>query len=58
MFEKDNCASMVKSAAEECKRDITLSPGNQQQNDSGHSSASYGDGPNQSAANPAGSPGK
>lgn len=58
MFEKDNAESMVRSAAESCKRDVTLDVGNQQQNDSGHSSAPYGEGPNQSAANPAGSPGK
>jgi hypothetical protein len=58
MLNKDNAASMVSSEVESCKRDIDLNAGNQQHNDSGHTSAPYGSGPDQSAANPSGSPGK
>ena len=55
--EKDNSLSMVQSAANQCKSAVKLSPDNQKQDTSGHSSAPMPPAVSQSAAVPSGSPG-
>jgi len=58
MMEKDNSLSMAKAAVADAQNSIRLDPSNQQTPGgySGHNSAPYGSGPQQSAAVPSGSP--
>lgn len=58
MLSKDNSKELVQGAARDAKRSIMLQSENQKQNESGHSSAPYGSGPNASAAAPGNNPGK
>ena len=57
MLEKDNSQSLVDAAVNEVKRSVTLDESSQSPQYSGHESADYGSGPDQSSAVPSGSPG-
>lgn len=57
MLTEDTSFDRVNRVVEMCKKDVKLTPETQSQRESGHSSADYGSGPPQSAANPSGSPG-
>lgn len=54
MFEKDNSQAEIDALVSEVKRDVALDPESQSPPYSGHESAEYGSGPDQSAAGPAG----
>lgn len=56
-FEKDGAQEAINAAVSEVKSSIDLDAESQSPEFSGHESAPYGSGPDQSAAVPKGSPG-
>ena len=58
MMEADKAQAMVDAAVKECKNAIKLQSDNQSPKFSGNESGAVAGGPDRSAANPSGSPGK